>query len=108
MTTKEILVAARKRIEKPANWCQKIFSADSAGRYVPSDRPEATRFCAGGAMFKVCDGNKTAQWQDVETAMGLLGEYAVERGFTGPSDLNDKTDHVTVMKMFDNAIARAA
>lgn len=105
MTTKEILVAARKRIEKPENWCQGAYAKDALGRGCPIASGEACQWCAGGAVAAEVSG----QWAYVMVASALLHAAAEGIGnFSSSQLLNDMTDHATVMQMFDNAIARAA
>jgi hypothetical protein len=48
MTTKEVLIAARAKIEQ--GWCQCYFAMDAEGNAVPSSDPAACRWCAVGAL----------------------------------------------------------
>lgn len=105
MTAKEILVAARKRIEKPENWCQGTFARKADGSGCSLLHHLACQWCAGGAVA----ATRVGKWRDTVGATMLLhSEAARLGGFASLEALNDKTDHDTVMKMFDNAIARAA
>ncbi len=80
-----ILSAAQERIRDPKNWCQGTFG-DWANR---------TQFCAYGALLN--EPNPTA-------ALVLIDTVAQEQGYGGSISLNDRTDHPTVMAMFQRAI----
>lgn len=90
MTLLEVLIKARKRIDKPSKWCS-YWSASEDGR----------RLGADGAVWWACDGDKALERQ----AMHALAEAG------GLNHLWDDNSRVTylgthreVMAMFDKAI----
>jgi len=85
----KVLGAAQERISKPKNWCQ--------GSYGFNHSPH----CAVGViLFMTTTDNAYLDCLDLlNTSAGQLGRY------NGASDLNDSTDHPTVMAMFDRARA---
>jgi hypothetical protein len=88
MTTADKLRAARVLIENPERWCQGAFRSNG-------------KYCAKGALFHVKADN---------FAHGFLRRAAQKtsgRIYWLPEHLNDQTDHPTVLKMFDLAIAMA-
>lgn len=107
MAPVEILRAARAQISHPANWCQFEDALSIEGMVVPCHDEDACRWCSLGATAAVAG----AICPEAEKkADGYLASAAHEMGFTGNgavADLNDNTDHATVMKMFDRAIALA-
>lgn len=98
-----VLKAAKALISDPKRWC----------RFVLRDR---SRFCAEGAVFKVCgyemrDGCKFTD-QSVseashEPAALFLVRAARMNGALYPFIINDTRKHEDVMRMFDLAIELA-
>lgn len=96
MTPAEELMAARDVISDPKNWIKRALAVDHYG--FGTKLQSAVKFCANGAMCKAhCNG----------AAQSALNRTAREMGYDSVPDLNDKTDHNTVMEMFDRAIRLA-
>jgi len=87
MTTREILIAARKRIEDPNDW------GKARGEY-PS---EAGRNSAITACW--LDG---ASWAERNEALDALRAQIPEGGYV--ADFNDDHTHDEVLALFDRAI----
>ncbi|MGI9449346.1 MAG: DUF6197 family protein [Geminicoccaceae bacterium] len=102
MTPREILIAAKAKIEDPERWCQGWFARDIAGHPIGSRNPGACKWCSLGAI-RVVWGPLSYESKVLQT----LAVAALDQGFQLPEDLNDNTDHPTVMKMFDRAIELA-
>jgi hypothetical protein len=98
---KQILIDARKLIEKPENWTQGTFARDAQGKAEYSCSPYATCWCAVGALHKVCeDGEDLA-----EKAWSFLNMHA--GAYANAPYLNDTGKHADVLAMFDRAIGVA-
>ena len=103
MTAKDRLVAARKKIEDPANWIKGRYAADANGEKCLSYADEACKFCALGALFSTEAGYFN------EPSVEILYEASHELGFDGVTEMNDdeRTDHPKVMALYDKAIELA-
>ena len=93
-----VLRAAQKRIRRPENWCQGVL-------YL------ADQVCARGAIL-VALGMPTYSayqksyfgWGDqYDQTDAYLSRAAHEMGFFGSGELNNHSDHPTVMAMFERA-----
>jgi hypothetical protein len=86
VTTKEILEAAKARIDTPEKWCQGILSLDG-------------RRCAMAAF----EGWETG-------TVPLYDLLAKDASYGTPSlvEFNDTHTHAEVMALFDRAIAEAS
>lgn len=96
MTPKEILVAARARIEDPKNWTCGATARDRYGGPVRAENPSAVRWCAVGALL--------AEEPDRESALGHEAYLALFEVSGGPARLNDRGKHEAVLRMYDRAI----
>lgn len=90
--TSRLLMEARDLIADEKNWTQHTFGSGRS-------------YCAVGALYTTCnykvpDPVFVAAWQ-------LLDDLATSRGFQGMANLNDLTDHATVMEVYQEAIERA-
>lgn len=98
-TTAEILIEARKLIEKPENWTQGVDARDSRGIAVDYDHGGAVCWCAAGAISRI--GKMSDAVGDAERTMRL----AIGFGFI--SSFNDSRTHAEVLAAFDRAIEAA-
>ena len=105
ITTAEILKRAKAKIENPGHWCQGFPAKDVRGRSAKPHSDYAVRWCAIGALDSV-SGRFDALWY--MKARDCLMTSAIECGNAiGIAHLNDHSDHATVMRMYDLAIAKA-
>lgn len=81
----EILIAARKLIEKPENWCQGEYKSSSGS------------FCMAGALRHVANIHSWIRLYH------LLGEFTGEESGVG---FNDHHTHEEVLSVFDQAIEK--
>ena len=95
MTTADKLREARDLISDPERWCQECYARDKNGAPVLYESLAAVRWCALGACEKV-GADVRILWRAAERMKGF-----------DPADINDSTNHPTVMKMFDLAIELA-
>jgi hypothetical protein len=99
VTTKEVLIAARKLIEDPKHWTQGWFARNAAGEKVPVISPDACKFCAIGALDRV----------ERNTPVAFSAHRALCSALESPCDpvsqLNDCEGHVAVLALYDKAIA---
>ncbi len=79
-----VLHTAQERIRDPENWCQYSYGLNSSPN------------CAVGALLMTP--------RSTPEALGLLNTASKQIGYDGASILNDRTNHPTVMAMFDCAI----
>lgn len=98
-TTREVLIEARKLIEKPDGWCRGTDAKDESGRCVRCDDPHARSFCAVGALARVSDKH------EFESAYLALRRGLPTRG--GVATFNDTHTHAEVIAAFDRAIEAA-
>jgi len=107
MTPKEILIAARAKIEAPERWTQGAYAKTAKRNKARCDSPKAVCWCVIGAIAHVADvtpGSVTDQLSgSLNEAIGL-----------GPNswelvDWNDAPTrtHAEVLAAFDRAIAAA-
>lgn len=102
MGTKEILIEARKLIERPENWTQHVFARDENGKAVSMFKDSAKCFCMSGAVGRACN-NDTAAW---DRALDLL-KLKVRRSSIAIYNDDPKRKHSDVIKAFDRAIEAA-
>lgn len=89
MSTATNLRRAKALIDAPKKWCQVHYKI-------------GTRKCTYGALNLACKKSR-----DFLVEENFLFAAAQELGFRNPTNLNDESDHATVMKMFDRAIELA-
>jgi hypothetical protein len=99
MNIKEILIAARAKIERPENWTQGVFARDSQGRDVTAKDKTSVCWCALGAVIAT-----NISYEDEELATNYL---RIELDAYGNSitKFNDTSTHAEVLAMFDRAIS---
>ncbi len=110
MTPLEILIAARKLIEKEENWLQGIDAKTADGNMCSATHPAARMFCASGALANVCnyyyhETRKAGRF--LNKAAGTPDEGANEIVGCPYIIYNDSHTHAEVLAMFDRAIELA-
>lgn len=106
METLEILIAARALIEKPENWAQGIFAADSEGNELPAWSLNANCFCAIGAIARA--GKMTNGTACYHPATDALASVLGKKATSAVAEFNDTRSHSDVLDLFDRAIAAAS
>ena len=103
MKTSEVLLAARKLIEREEDWCRDIATL------VKEDGTYA--YCTSGAVDTVCKMRNMMGYPMVEhaevlfcRAMGILCECAGKEFSYSAVTYNDKNTHKDVMRLFAEAI----
>ena len=104
MTTLATLRAARALISKESNWTQRRSACNARGERLDPADSGAVRWCAAGAILRIGGSSIMARCagvalDDACRSLGLKGRI---------EDVNDTTDHRTVLKVFDLAVKRAA
>lgn len=101
MTTKEILIAARAKIEREENWTRGAYARDWAGGVRLPQSEAAVCFCALGAVRSV-----QCHYEEGDRAIFALRH---EISGTPVSDFNDNpaTTHADILALFDRAIRKA-
>jgi hypothetical protein len=101
MSIKEILIAARAKIERPENWAQGAFARNKQGRDVIPKGKTSVCWCALGAIIAT-----TNNYEDEDKAASLL-RLELNAYENSISKFNDISTHAEVLAMFDLAIATA-
>jgi len=107
MTTKEILIAARAKIERPQDWIQGRFALSSLQNQVKPNSRRASCWCALGAIAAITredpnDVNDEVYWL-LHRAMGLPDNVMAVAIW---NDAPGRT-HAEVLAAFDRAIEAA-
>jgi hypothetical protein len=106
MTPREVLVAARKLIEKPEQWTQGWFAKTVSGEEVASLDPRACRWCLEGACRRASGFVGDTYGDEFRPIRRLLTDAI---GGRHPQDFNDSsiTTHAQVLAALDRAIEAA-
>lgn len=100
MNTHELLIAARKRIERPEHWTQGCEARDKDGNEQEADSSLACKWCGYGAVW-------AAESENTDPRAVAFAEMALEaacgRHFPSWQDAPERT-HAEVLKVFDIAI----
>lgn len=107
MTPKEILIAARAKIEAPERWTQGKFAQTPMADEVPPDSPLASCWCVLGAIAAIThddphDIRDEVYWP-IHKAIGLPADSLAIPAW---NDAPTRT-HAEVLAAFDRAIAAA-
>ena len=97
MSTADNLRSAKRLIKDPRRWCQRTMYRDKDGNMC--GRKRAVSWCADAAVSEI-----RKKYFLACPEIRLLDLSAREFGYARSCDLNDSTDHPTVMKMFNRAI----
>jgi hypothetical protein len=96
MNTREVLIAARKKIERPECWTQRAYARDEEYSTVsPSDKL-AVCWCSIGALCAVTDDN--GQFAHARDSLAAVLDGMSVFCF------NDTHTHAEVLAAFDRAI----
>ena len=100
--TKEDVIAARKLIESPENWCRKTYSRDALDNLDVITSDSACKFCAIGAVIRVTHQQEDYNLSNEHDRVRKL--FAKYVGIKEISIYNDENDHDKVLKAFDQLI----
>lgn len=105
--TKEDVIAARKLIESPDNWCQEAYARNKDDYLSSIASPSACKFCAVGSVIRANDQRmNNIQSEDVfikqNEVTNLFAEYA---GIGNIISFNDENQHDKILLAFDKLIA---
>lgn len=113
MKNSEILINARKVIEKPENWTKRVLATDSTGKKVYPLSEKAVCFCSIGAVERASGFNyrKIGSIYNND-CVELLNRAVVKLKLHSYGHMwlfNDRPDtkHEDVLKVFDEAIELA-
>ncbi len=112
MSVREILIRARALIEQPIRLTQGVIARAANRHYVSATDPEATCWCAEGALVRAAEeGAATAvdavdATKDIAKASRLLSDQVGGRALYRFND-DPRTTHADVLKAFDLAIKAA-
>lgn len=96
ITVKEVLIAARAKIEDPKNWTQGECARDSKGKEVHSRNERAVCWCSIGAI-----AHASGFYYGFDKTIAAL-ESVIPGSI---STFNDTHTHAEVLAKFDEAIA---
>ena len=98
-----LLRKAKALIDTSEKWCQGMEAQDKNGRSVFCDSNAAVQFCALGAVGNLGSNSGCIVSDFLDQAARQMGYRATDNECAA-ANLNDTTDHPTVMAMFDLAI----
>lgn len=108
MTERELLEAAWHLIEDPRRWTTRAMALDQQGQRTTPDDQSACRWCAIGALERVC----TEQQADPESHRAVverLGDAAEALfGTRVLSHVNDRHGHDAIRRIYQQASAHMA
>jgi hypothetical protein len=99
-----VLANAKTLIQDPKNWCQKAYARDADGHATMATGPDACQWCSLGATMKALEGDDLRKTIGTEYIWHILDRAAPQFKYNSADFVNDRTDHPTVMAMFDRAI----
>lgn len=102
MTTLEVLTAARAKIAQ--GWTQGACARDVDGDEVLQSSERATCWCASGAVYATCSGDRFAASDAFDSLERLV---PTRLGIAGYNDAPERT-HADVLALMDRAIAAEA
>ena len=107
MTPKEILIAARAKIEAPERWTQGAYAKTAKRNKANPRSPRATCWCILGAVAAVTGDNPNRP--DRAISSGLAAAARVDAYNECVIEWNDTPGrtHAEVLAAFDRAIAAA-
>ena len=110
METKQVLISARKLIEKPEAWCQWSQGLDSNGRWIAPWKEEVVQRCALGAISAVVVKGKRGKIRRTIDNHHPVAETLSKLGMSGQmvGPFNNEHTHAEVLAAFDRAIKLAA
>jgi hypothetical protein len=100
-----LLVNARRHIEKEENWCKGELAKDAYGNAVNEASETACKFCAIGALYR--ESSKSGIVDEVLVAHARVAlSNRLATGWECPAAYNDgpTTTHADVLAMYDAAI----
>ncbi len=100
-----LLKKVRDLIGKHQHWTKKALARDSTGKSCKVYDSNATRFCLLGAFDKEANNMKDFLIKGKAKGFVLL---SMPSNITSIIDLNDLTNHKTVIKTLDKAIKKAS
>lgn len=103
MTPRELLVAARARVEDPARWTARAGARRSDGVSCHPRDPAATCWCASGAVFAE-NADETIEGYALVRLDGVAHRLYPAHATT-VEGVNDELSHAAVLRVFDYAIA---
>lgn len=116
----EILIGARALIADPAHWTQEVHARDKNGMPVVPTDPDATCFCADGALVKAAGvtiddegywGNDEAYYAAnkllCDVTFHMTGQRSYARVNDGFAEIEDHEAHAAVLRIMDGGIKLA-
>lgn len=90
-------------------WTRGTYARNAEGEEVVFDSPNATCWCALGALLHVAPAvSPSSQWLGYWGARDVLDEECVvSTPYPSVPSLNDKQGYKAVLELYDRAIARA-
>lgn len=104
MTPREILIAARAKIEAPERWTKGEFARTEDGKACRSSSDAASCYCMEGAVL-----SQPYLWRKKARACAILRLAVVTLDYPTTPSWNDAPDrtHAEVLAAFDRAIELA-
>lgn len=99
-SVRQILIEARKLIEKEENWCKRHYALDGAGMSTNELFDNAVCFCALGAINRSAGELLCCEDGPVSVLTEAMGAATVH-------EFNDTHTHAEVLAAFDRAVEAA-
>lgn len=105
----EILESALARIRPVEQWTTGTLARNAQGQPVAPRDPGAVCWCAVGSLIKECNdrGDSSFSLPLFELLHKAANEIRPSFEINGITDLNDMTDHETVIEAYERAISNA-
>ena len=107
-TTLQILRQARELLSEESRWTQEAYARDVEGRVLYPNNPNATCFCAVGALRKVTGIESDMEPQVYDPLCELINTAEMRGCVSCIPDYNDAMSrtHAEVLDLFDRTIQR--
>lgn len=103
---RDILIAARAKIEKPENWTKGAEARTASGLVVYATDRDAVCFCTVGALFAVAPylEDQPLRFEARAKLKAAIGRRSATFNITEYNDM-DHRKHADILALFDRAIA---
>jgi hypothetical protein len=111
VSTKEVLIAARKLIENPDRRTSGAWARNATGEPIDPQAPDACQFCSTGAVRRAARNIGEQHWVTNSCHMLDVAATEMKSQTFRPGQhraFNDREDHAAVLAMFDRAIENSS
>jgi hypothetical protein len=106
MNVKACLEAARAQIADFSNWTQGVHARGSDGSPRSLISPQACKWCADGALLKVCGSTDNGFYRETSRLLDNATHDLYRHSFVNVNDSErPEVSHAMILRAFDLAIA---